>query len=178
MSTILQSLKQARILVIDDEPANVRLLTRLLDRAGYVNIVGTTSARDGMIRFSEETADLILLDLNMPDLEGFGVLEQLRGILPEHTYLPVLAITGLPTAEAKERALSLGAKDFLRKPFHPTEVLLRIHNLLETRSLYLLMDQRVRERTQPLEDAKLETLRDGGRRLRPCDCNDISPGSR
>jgi putative two-component system response regulator len=159
MSGILESLAEARIWVIDDEPANVRLITRLLQRSGYVNVGGTTNPREAVACFPEDGPDLVLLDLNMPDLDGFGVLEHLRGTLPANAYVPVLCITGLPTSEAKERALSLGAKDFVRKPFEAAEVLLRIRNLLETRALHLQMDRKVRERTRELDEAKYDVLR-------------------
>ncbi len=158
--------KAARILIVDDEPANVRLLERLLERAGYANMKSTTDPGQVLSLFKEFGPDLILLDLLMPQPDGFEILEQLDRLIPGGTYLPVLVLTADITAESKRRALAAGAKDFLIKPFDATEVLLRIGNLLETRRLHqALRDQNerleetVRERTQQLLQAeKLATL--------------------
>src|SRR5207248_135842 len=102
---------------------------------------------------------------HMPHLDGFAVLEQLGGAIPPDAYLPILVLTADITPAAKQRALSLGAKDFLTKPFDATEVLLRIGNLLQTRALHLhlqrendLLEDKVRARTQELEVAEMETL--------------------
>src|SRR5712691_3903915 len=132
-----ETLNRARILIVDDELSNVRLLERLLDRAGYTHLKSTTDPRQILPLFSEFTPDLILLDLNMPRLDGFAVMEQLQPLIPTGTYLPILVLTADVTPEAKGRALGAGAKDFVTKPFDMTEVLLRIKNLLETRFLHL-----------------------------------------
>jgi len=115
--------------------------------------------------YAEFQPDLILLDLHMPGLDGFGVMETLKPLIPPESYVPVLVLTADITSEAKQRALANGAKDFLAKPFDVTEVLLRIRNLLETRVLYLelqhynrILEQKVRARTQELEKAKIEIL--------------------
>src|SRR2546422_4539828 len=121
----------ARILIADDEPANVRLLERLLGQVGYRNVRATTDSRQVRTLYEEFQPDLILLDLMMPHLDGVAVLEQLPIAAGE--YVPVLVLTADGTAQAKERALTAGAKDFLTKPFDRTEVLLRIKNLLDTR---------------------------------------------
>jgi putative two-component system response regulator len=151
--------KSARILVVDDQQANVRLLERILDGAGYVNVVSTTDPRlvAGMI--AEAEPDLVLLDLLMPEMDGFAVMQQLSRQLSGSTYLPIMVLTADSTSEARLRALSMGAKDFLTKPFDHAEALLRIRNLLETRFLHLTLqnenerlEEMVRERTQELED--------------------------
>jgi signal transduction histidine kinase len=135
--------KSARILVVDDEEANTLLLLRMLKRAGYSNVTTTLDGRE-VLRLVQETGpDLILLDLMMPHLDGYGVLDQLRTHLPPDNYLPVLVLTADATRQALERALSGGAKDFLTKPFDQTELLLRVNNLLETRFLYLTMQQQM-----------------------------------
>ncbi|MEP7325580.1 MAG: HD domain-containing phosphohydrolase [Gemmatimonadota bacterium] len=156
---------QARILIVDDEEKNVNVLGRMLASAGYDKVHGITDATRATSAVQEFSPDLILLDLTMPSLDGFGVMEGLKAIIPSESYLPILILTGDIRFEARQRALSSGAKDFLLKPFDMTEVLLRIRNLLETRFLYLLLqDQnqslevRVAARTRELEEARLEVL--------------------
>ncbi|MDQ7849897.1 MAG: response regulator [Armatimonadota bacterium] len=160
-----QSRKDAVILVVDDEETNVLLLRRLLEQAGYSGVVSTTDPRQVLPLHQALSPDLILLDLHMPYLDGFAVLERLRPHIPSGDYLPVVVLTADITAQAKRRALAAGAKDFLTKPFDATEVLLRVHNLLETRRLHRqlqehnrLLEERVRERTRELEEARLEIL--------------------
>jgi putative two-component system response regulator len=154
-----------RILVVDDEPPNVNALLRLLDRAGYRDVEGITDPREAMPRFKENPPDLVLLDLRMPHLDGFAILELLREEIPADQYLPVLVLTGDLSQEVRERALAVGARDFITKPFDLTEVLLRIKNLLEARVLHLqlkdhnrTLEQRVRERTRDLAAAQIEIL--------------------
>src|SRR5713226_3465362 len=96
-------------------------------------------ARQILALFSESRPDLILLDLVMPQLDGFAVMQQLQPLVPEGTYLPVLVLTADVSPMTRRRALAAGAKDFLTKPFDRAEVLLRIHNLLETRFLNLAL---------------------------------------
>jgi signal transduction histidine kinase len=156
--TTLEADDRARLLVVDDEQANVRLLERMLARAGFTSVASTTDPRQVLPLYRSFDPDLILLDLGMPHLDGYGVMAELRQAVPEGTYLPILVLTAETSAEAKQRALSAGAKDFLLKPFDLTEVLLRIANLLETRRLHVelqrrnrLLEQRVSERTAELE---------------------------
>jgi putative two-component system response regulator len=159
------SLTAAHILIVDDQPANVRLMERLLERAGYHNLRSTTDPRETLSLFTEFRPDLILLDLLMPHLDGVAVMQKLRPHIPATTFLPILVLTADTTPEAKERALSAGAKDFLTKPFDHIEALLRIQNLLETRRLHRelqglneRLEQKVIQRTRELEDARNETL--------------------
>ena len=149
---------QARILVVDDEPSNVRLLERILDLQGVKEVRTTTDPREALSLFIEQEPDLVLLDLNMPHLDGFAVLAQLNAAIPPDHYLPILVLTADITAETRRRALSAGAKDFLTKPLDNSEVVLRIKNLIENRFLNLEMQRQVRERTAQLEDT-LEQLR-------------------
>jgi putative two-component system response regulator len=156
---------EGRILVVDDEEANILLLKRTLERAGYVDIAMTTDPREVAGLVTEFRPDLILLDLLMPHLDGFAVLEQLRSMLPEGTFLPVIVLTADVTRETKQRALASGAEDFLTKPFDVVEVTLRIKNLLQARHLHVqlqgqneLLEARVRVRTRDLEKAQIETL--------------------
>jgi putative two-component system response regulator len=154
------ALKAARILVVDDQEANVRLVERILGRAGYENIRSTTDSSQVVGLWVEFDPDLLVLDLMMPEPDGFAVMDELARRVPEGTYLPILVLTADTTNEAKYRALSMGARDFLTKPFDPTEALLRIRNLLEIRLLQRrvedhagALEERVRERTSELEEA-------------------------
>lgn len=169
------SFAEARILVVDDEPPNVELLLRALSQAGYVNPKGITDPRQVPVLLTEFQPDLILLDLLMPYLDGFEVMEMLTETVPSTTYLPVLVLTADMTPESKRKALARGAKDFLTKPFDLSEVLLRIGNMLEIRQLHLQLlkekhelEDRVRERTIELERA-LGTEREAAERLRALD---------
>src|SRR5438093_13718556 len=114
-------LKNARILIVDDQPANVRLLERILDSAGYQNVLGTTDPRLVSVMVAEDEPDLILLDLLMPEMDGLAVMQELSLQLPGSTYLPIMVLTADGTADAKLRALSMGARDFLTKPFDQAE---------------------------------------------------------
>lgn len=159
-------LGDARILVVDDDPADLRALGRLLERAGYSEVVSTSDPREVVTRFLDSPPDLVLLDLHMPHMDGFEVLEVLSPHIGRTTYLPVLILTGDPTPETRRKALAAGARDFVAKPFESVEVLLRIKNLLETRYLHLelrqhneSLEEKVRDRTTHLAAAQLETLR-------------------
>ncbi len=148
-------LKTARVLILDDEPANVRLLERLLLQEGYSNFRSTTNAREALALVTEFRPDLLLLDLHMPHLDGFGVMEALRPMVQAGRYFPILVLTADIAPEAKRRALASGAKDFLIKPFDTTEALLRIRNLLETR----LLHERLRSHPERLEEEVRERTR-------------------
>jgi len=123
----------ARILVVDDLEANVLLLEQMLRRAGYTAITCTVDARAVCDLHRKNRFDLILLDLQMPGMDGFQVMEGLKEIETDG-YLPVLVITAQP--DHKLRALQAGAKDFVSKPFDLAEVLMRVHNMLEVRLLH------------------------------------------
>lgn len=166
------TLTAARILIVDDQDANVAMLTALLRQAGYNKITGVTDPRAAGAAFTEFAPDLVLLDLVMPDLDGFGVMAQLRPLVPAGGFVPILVLTAELTSEAKRQALADGATDFLTKPLDTTEVRLRIRNLLHTRALHLgLQDQNDRldaivrertqallERTQEVEEARAQVL--------------------
>jgi putative two-component system response regulator len=161
----LKHAPDARILVVDDEEANVALLERLLDIAGYRNVVSTTDPRKVRELLHEFRPDLILLDLLMPHLDGFAVMELLASEVPADSYLPVLVLTADATRETRRRALAGGAKDFLTKPLDVDEVLLRIANMLDIRYLHLqlqrekeALEDRVQERTKELEDSYIDTF--------------------
>src|ERR1700682_6035353 len=131
----------SRILIADDLAANVHLLESILRQGGFVRFRSTTDSRDVMSLFAELQPDLVLLDLRMPHVDGFELIEQIKDKTPPDTYLPILILTADISPQAKKRALELGASDFLTKPFDYTEALLRIHNLLDTRRLHLALQQ-------------------------------------
>ena len=155
---------RARILIMDDQELNIDVLSRILERADFRNVRSITDPAKFMSTFVDFAPDLVLLDLHMPGRDGFAILDDLAPHL-RAGFLPVLILTGDASAESKRSALSLGAKDFLAKPLDPGEVLLRIQNLLETRSLYLSLqgtnlelEARVLERTRALDKSQSEVL--------------------
>jgi diguanylate cyclase (GGDEF)-like protein len=126
----------ARILIVDDEPVNVRLLERTLIEAGYKSLKCTTDSREVSRLLEEFRPDLIMLDLQMPHIDGFGILHELRASSQPDDLCPVLVLTADSNPASKHRALSGGAKDFVTKPFDRLEVLARTRNLVETRLLH------------------------------------------
>jgi putative two-component system response regulator len=128
-----------KILVIDDEPTNVALLEDMLSDGGYTRVKSILDSRLARETCKTFAPDLVLLDLLMPHLDGFAVLESLRSDGDE-IFLPIIVLTADVSEESKMRALRAGATDFLLKPFDQLEVLLRINNLLETRRVHLLLD--------------------------------------
>ncbi|HET7677550.1 MAG TPA: EAL domain-containing response regulator [Candidatus Limnocylindrales bacterium] len=131
----------ARLLLVDDEASNVRVLERVLESAGYRYIQSTTDSSAVLELVEELDPDLLLLDLMMPAPDGYAILDALADGRWGRGYRPVLVLTADATRDALERALGLGAHDFLTKPFDRQEVLLRIHNLLETRYLYRTLEE-------------------------------------
>lgn len=148
---------QSKILIVDDEKANIRLLELILTDAGYNHVHSVTDSRQTLVFFRNIQPDILLLDLAMPHMDGFAIMEQLCQELGEHN-VPILVLTADINQVTKHKALKEGARDFLTKPLDETEVLLRINNLLETHLHSVLLEERVRERTHDLELAQLETL--------------------
>jgi len=158
-------LTTSRILIVDDQPSNVMLLEGILQEEDFTSYRSITDSREVLPTFIDYLPDLILLDLQMPYLDGFAVMKQLQACIVPGDFLPILVLTADITPEAKRRALTEGALDFLTKPFDATEVLLRIKNLLQTRSLHIqlqkqneVLDHKVRERTADLEATQVEIL--------------------
>src|SRR5260370_12153191 len=152
--------RNARILIVDDEDANIEILQRILARAGFARVESTNDSRQATPLYVEQRPDLILLDLHMPHLDGLDVMSQLNEIA-EASYLPILILSGDLAPEARREALSRDAKDFVGKPFQQAELLLRIKTQLETLLLYLqiqsqnqLLEAKVREPTRPPEAAQ------------------------
>lgn len=160
------SLADSRILIVDDEPGNVQLLQRILVREGYRRVTGLSNPREAMAVIDEYRLDVVLLDLHMPVVDGYQILESITtSIEPARRTLPVIVLTADATPEARRRALTSGAADFITKPFDVVEVALRIRNTLERHQLHSevrrqneLLEDRVRARTMELERAQLETF--------------------
>jgi PAS domain S-box-containing protein len=154
----LSDILGAKILIVDDLEANVRLLDRMLRQAGHTCVASTMDPREVCGLHRDNRYDLILLDLEMPGMDGFQVMEGLKEIETDG-YLPILVITAQP--DHKLRALEAGARDFISKPFDVVEVRTRIRNLLEVRLLYKkvenyskVLEQTVQERTAELRESE------------------------
>lgn len=158
-------LNTSRILIVDDQPANVALLEGILEEEDFTSYRSVLDSREALATFVEYLPDLVLLDLQMPFMNGFEVMTQLQACIAPQDFLPILILTADVSPETKRRALAEGALDFLTKPFDAVEVILRIRNLLQTRSLHVqlqgqneILDRKVRERTAELEATQLEIL--------------------
>jgi signal transduction histidine kinase len=156
-----ECLKKAKMLIVDNEESNVLLLEDILRQSGYVNFKGVTDSRQVVPYFIEFQPDLILLDLMMPHLDGFAVMNQLQPLIPADTYFPILVLTADTLTTTRQRALSGGAKDFLTKPVDVIETLVRIRNLLATRFLHLeikaqnaALEETVNRRTSSLRESE------------------------
>jgi putative two-component system response regulator len=164
-----QDILNANILLVDDQLVNIKLLEKLLRQAGFSSIFSTTQPTEVKSLYFDNGIDLILLDIRMPDMDGFEVMAQLQAEI-ENDYLPILVVTAELTSQTRERALSSGARDFITKPFDQAEVIQRIVNMIEVRLLHkqiLLqnetLEEQVRQRTQELEDSRLEIIKRLGR---------------
>lgn len=170
MTVNVNILKNSKILIVDDNPSNVLLLEALLQQEDYANINSTTDSTQVQGLHREHDYDLILLDIQMPRLNGFQVMEQLKNDRNGDDYLPVLVLTAQTDMETRLRALDLGARDFVTKPFQHAEVLQRIHNSLEIRYLYKqqkeyshTLEDKVFEATSELRKSQLDIIRCLGR---------------
>ncbi len=157
-------LAAAEILIID-EPANISLVTKILARAGYHRVSGLADARQLESQLLERVPDLVITDLHMPYRDGYDVIAALQPWIRDQ-HLPVLVVSGDPTNDSRNRALTLGARDFVGKPFDATELALRVRNQLETRLLFQdvrkqnrALREAVHGRTRELENARMEILR-------------------
>jgi len=157
--------KEARILLVDDQPANILVLEAVLEAADFTDVLSTTDPAEVVMLCAEQQPDLIVLDLHMPEIDGFELLGRLAPWTRGSRRLPVLVATADVTPEAKRRALSLGARDYLTKPLDPTEVVLRIESLLDgeltqrrLREQNQALVRTARDHTRELEDARLEVL--------------------
>jgi len=148
-----EQIRAAKILIIDDETADIRVLEWALQKSDFPNFRSLTNPTQARTEFEQYQPDLVLLDLHMPEMDGFAVLKQLRKSAPAGEFLPVLVITGDTASETRTRALEAGASDFLSKPIDYMEVTLRIRNLLQTRLLHQHA-QKVQSQLETLSAAK------------------------
>lgn len=164
-----EHMKRCGILVVDDQAANVKLLGRVLQANGFENVKTMTDSREVMATLRESEIDIVLLDIRMPHLDGFDILGLIREE-PYFKHLPVLVLTAQIDQETRHKALSLGANDFLTKPFDHTEVLLRVRNMLEVHLMQQemanfneILTLRVKEKTAEQQDLILEVIQRLGR---------------
>ena len=169
MARLSDSIKRSRILLVDDKPVNIALLEEILSDHGYTGIVSTNDPRTVESIYRGGKLDLVVLDIRMPKMSGLEVLKRLKDGI-ENDHLPIIMLTAQSDSHTRLTALELGAKDFITKPFHTEEVLLRIYNTLEMRHLYKqqlqqseVLEEAVRERTQDLYHTQLEIVRRLGR---------------
>ena len=159
------SKRDSRIFLVDDEPVNLKLLEKLLTKQGYSQLVSISDSREVLSQYQQQRPDLILLDINMPYLDGFAVMEQLHQ-LDDPLLPPILILTAQHGQDYLLRALNLGARDLVTKPFDRTELLMRVRNLLEVHQAHqYLLDQKsllenlVQERTRELNQTRKEVIR-------------------
>lgn len=175
-----EQIKQAHILLVDDNSTNVALLEKLLANQGFRNVDSTTDPFNVMPILKTQEIDLLILDLSMPGMSGFDVMHAIRKAeLPY--WVPIIVLTAHDDKEARLRALSLGARDFILKPFNNMETLNRIRNTIELKLMHANLatqnknlDAKVRERTKELEDAQIEILR---ALSRAAECKDNETGN-
>lgn len=155
---------KAKILIVDDQKENLDLLDGILRVHGYSSLIFTGTPHEVLPLYKRESPDLILLDLNMPGLDGYQIMAQLR-IIENQAHPPILVLTGDSSSETRKRALQEGAKDFLSKPFDQVELLSRIRNMLEYWLLYKqvrdqnkILEEKVQERTAEIQETQLETI--------------------
>lgn len=158
-------LSSIKILLVDDEAHCTKLMEALLKQAGYSRVTATNDSRQAAQLFQEVKPDLVALDMRMPHMDGFEVMRQLKPMIPNDDYVPILIITGELDAPTKHKALAEGANDFINKPVDGTEVVLRIKNQLETRRLHQQvrmhnqhLEAQVRLRTKVVEQTQLDLL--------------------
>ena len=160
-----RTLKESRILIIDDERANLTLIEKVLELDGYNNYISTIDSTQAIELYQKHQPHLILLDLNMPVFDGFDIMNQLAAIEPEDNFPSILVLTAQVDRETRIRALNGGAKDYVHKPFDRVELLSRIRNQLEVKLLYEtvqnqknVLEEKVAERTKELNDTRLEII--------------------
>lgn len=160
---------KARILIVDDEPVNLKLLDKLLGSQGYRQLIKIQDSRETLAAYCEARPDLILLDINMPYLDGYQVMQQLQS-LNDPLLPPIIILTAQPRHDHFLKALTLGARDFIGKPFDREELLMRVRNLLEAqlakRMLHdhnHVLEEMVRARTDELQRTRLQIVRRLGR---------------
>ena len=165
MEITQHDLATSNILVVDDNQTNIDVIQATLESADYVNVTAITQPIELIELFNQQSFDLILLDINMPLMDGFAVLAMMQQAIAPHQRPPVIMLTAQVDEESRVKALEGGASDYITKPFNRIELLKRVSIHLENyhakrllRSENALLDERVRERTEQLEQAKLEII--------------------
>ena len=159
-SKFINDLKQANILVVDHQKLNIAMIKRVLHRDGYADVQATQDPFSVVSFCEEENIDLIILDIKMPKLDGFGVINSLREELGDKNVPPILIVTDVSDQAFRREALTYGARDYIIRPFDLREFLARVHNLLEVRQAHQvihfqkeILEEKVQERTKELSDA-------------------------
>lgn len=162
-------LKKASILVVDDEIANIKLLDKMLAMKGYSNVVCTQNPAEVLSLYQEHRSDLILLDIDMPEMDGFSVMSKLNSCVEENLP-PILILTAQHAQTFRQRALDNGASDYVTKPFNANELLSRVRNLLEVqmaqkymRDQNKILEKKVQLRTKAIHETRLQVVRRLGR---------------
>jgi putative two-component system response regulator len=160
-----EAILNARILIVEDDKMSRKILTSILLSSGFMNVRAIPNAKRIRVIYKMFKPDLLVLDLNMPGVDGFQVMQQLKDDHPDD-YLPILVISADHEERVHLRALASGAKDFLNKPYDRPKVILRARNLIEVRLLYRELwgkndelEQKVRERTKELRNSRLDVIR-------------------
>lgn len=173
MSEVIEDIvfetKKACLLVVDDESANLKLIDKLLAAKGYSNVICTQDSTKVLSLYKEHNIDLILLDLDMPKLDGYGVMDQIRQV-KDVEMPPILVLTAQHAQSFRQQALDNGARDYVTKPFNIDELLSRVRNLLEVqlahkymRNQNNILEQKVQQRTQAIHETRLQVVRHLGR---------------
>lgn len=155
---------QGKVLIVDDNAVNIVIVEKILRQDGFNNIYSTTDAKAVRDLYREHHFDAILLDVHMPEMNGFDVMAELQADNPDD-YLPILMLTADHTPETRHLSLSSGAKDFISKPFERVEVLFRVRNIVEVRMLHKevlnaneVLEDKVRQRTHQLYEAQIKLI--------------------
>ena len=163
--TSSQDILNANILIVEDDKLSRKLLTKILSSTGFKNIHAVPNANNFLKLYDQLQPDLVILDLNLPGIDGFQAMQRLREDRPD-AFLPVLVISSDDEEHVHLRALASGAKDFLGKPYNRPKVLVRCRNLIETHLLYKELrgknqelEDKVRDRTRELRDSRLDVIR-------------------
>lgn len=160
-----ESPSKERILIVDDEPVNLKLLDKMLRHQGYQNLVLVNDSRDVITLYQAARPDLVLLDINMPHLDGYQVMERLKA-LNDPLLPPIVILTAQNSKDYLLRALAAGARDFISKPFDRNELLMRVRNLLDAQLAHRLiheqkqvLEEMVETRTEELRHTRLQVVR-------------------
>jgi putative two-component system response regulator len=149
-------LRSQQVLVVDDDESVLTTIRQILTRSGVAEIRTTTDPRRVLSMFQESIPDLVMMDIHMPALDGYVLLRQLSARIPEGDFVPILVVSGDLASDAKQKALTLGASDFVQKPFEAIELQLRVKNLLRLRDMTARLQDRIQHSASLASVAELE----------------------